>query len=47
MGANVVVTEIDPLKALEAVMDGYRVMTGHQAAEIGEVLPGPVRIEVV
>jgi len=26
MGANVIVTEVDPLRALEAVMDGYRVM---------------------
>jgi adenosylhomocysteinase len=36
MGADVVVTEIDPLKALEAVMDGYRVMTMDQAAKIGD-----------
>lgn len=35
-GANIVVTEIDPLKALEAVMDGYRVMTMEQAAPIGD-----------
>jgi len=37
MGANVVVTEIDPLKALEAVMDGYRVMPMQEAAKIGNI----------
>lgn len=37
LGANVVVTEIDPLKALEAVMDGYTVTTMEQAAKIGDV----------
>ena len=37
MGANVIVTEIDPLKALEAVMDGYRVMPMVDAAREGEV----------
>ncbi len=36
MGANVVVTEVDPLKALEAVMDGYRVMPIAEAAMIGD-----------
>jgi adenosylhomocysteinase len=36
MGADVVVTEIDPLKALEATMDGYRVMPGIEAAKIGD-----------
>jgi adenosylhomocysteinase len=36
MGADVVVTEIDPLKALEATMDGYRVMPAEQAAKIGD-----------
>jgi len=36
MGASVVVTEIDPLKALEAVMDGYRVMPIADAAAIGD-----------
>ncbi len=36
MGANVVVTEIDPLKALEAVMDGLRVMPIADAARIGD-----------
>jgi adenosylhomocysteinase len=37
LGANVIVTEIDPLKALEAVMDGYRVMPMAEAAPIGDV----------
>jgi adenosylhomocysteinase len=36
LGADVVITEIDPLKALEAVMDGYRVMTMDEAAGIGD-----------
>jgi adenosylhomocysteinase len=36
MGANVVVTEVNPLRALEAVMDGYRVMPIADAAEIGD-----------
>ncbi len=37
LGANVIVTEIDPLKALEAVMDGYRVMPMSEAAPIGDL----------
>ena len=37
MGANVVVTEIDPIKAVEAVMDGFRVMPIGQAASIGDI----------
>ena len=37
IGADVVVTEVDPLKALEAVMDGYRVMPMEQAAQVGDV----------
>ncbi|MHB8618665.1 MAG: adenosylhomocysteinase [Chloroflexota bacterium] len=37
MGANVIVTEIDPLKGLEAVMDGFRVMPMAQAAKEGEI----------
>ena len=37
MGANVIVTEIDPLKCLEAVMDGYRVMPIAEAAKIGDI----------
>jgi adenosylhomocysteinase len=36
MGADVIVTEIDPLKGLEAVMDGFRVMPMEQAAPIGD-----------
>jgi adenosylhomocysteinase len=36
MGANVIVTEVDPLKALEAVMDGYRVMPMNDAVKIGD-----------
>jgi adenosylhomocysteinase len=35
-GANVIVTEVDPLKAIEAVMDGYRVMPMNDAAAIGD-----------
>jgi len=37
MGANVVVTEVDPLRALEAVMDGFRVMPMLEAARIGDI----------
>jgi len=37
MGANVIVTEVDALKALEAVMDGFRVMPMAQAAKIGDM----------
>ncbi len=37
MGADVVVTEIDPVKALEAAMDGFRVMPMIQAAPIGDI----------
>ncbi len=37
MGANVVVTEVDPLAALEAVMDGFRVLPMSQAAPIGDI----------
>lgn len=36
MGANVIVTEIDPVIALEAVMDGFRVMPMDEAAKIGD-----------
>ena len=36
-GSQVVVTEVDPLKALEAVMDGFRVMPMAEAAEIGDI----------
>jgi adenosylhomocysteinase len=37
LGAKVIVTEVDPTKALEAVMDGYQVMPMEQAARIGNV----------
>ncbi|MCJ7529715.1 MAG: adenosylhomocysteinase, partial [Anaerolineales bacterium] len=37
MGANVIVTEVDDLKALEAVMDGFRVMPMMEAAKIGDI----------
>jgi adenosylhomocysteinase len=36
MGANVIVTEIDPIKAIEAVMDGFRVVPMSEAAKIGD-----------
>ncbi len=36
-GAEVIITEIDPTKAIEAVMDGYRVMSMEEAAKIGDV----------
>jgi len=36
-GANVIVTEIDPLKALEATMDGFRVMPMEEAAPLGDI----------
>jgi len=36
-GAEVIVTEVDPTKALEAVMEGYRVMSMHEAAKLGDV----------
>jgi adenosylhomocysteinase len=36
MGANVIVTEVDPIRALEAVMDGYRVLSMAEAAKVGE-----------
>jgi len=37
MGADVIVTEIDPTRALEAVMDGYRVMSMNEAAKLGDI----------
>jgi len=37
MGANVVVTEINPVAAIEAAMDGFRVMTMDEAAKIGDI----------
>jgi adenosylhomocysteinase len=36
MGANVIICEVDPIRALEAVMDGYRVMPMSEAAKIGD-----------
>ncbi|MGB9854490.1 MAG: adenosylhomocysteinase [Candidatus Bathyarchaeales archaeon] len=37
MGANVIITEVNPLRALEAVMDGFRVMPIREAASIGDI----------
>ncbi len=37
MGGNVIVTEVDPIKALEAHMDGFQVMPMSQAAKIGQI----------
>lgn len=37
MGANVIVTEVDPVRALEAAMDGYRVMQMIEAAPLGDI----------
>jgi adenosylhomocysteinase len=37
LGANVIVTEVDPLKGLEAVMDGFRVMPMAEAAPLGDI----------
>src|SRR5204863_1897504 len=37
MGSDVIVTEIDPVKAIEAVMDGFRVMSMNEAAKIGDI----------
>jgi len=47
MGANVIITEVDALKALEAVMDGYRVMPMAEAAPLGDIfctLTGDIRV---
>jgi adenosylhomocysteinase len=47
MGANVIVTEVDPLRALEAVMDGYRVMPIEKAAREGDffcTVTGDIRV---
>ncbi len=47
MGANVIITEVDPLKALEAVMDGFRVMPMDLAAPLGDIfvtLTGDIRV---
>ena len=37
MGANVIVTEVDAVKALEAVMEGFSVLHSHEAAKVGDV----------
>src|SRR5205823_1854044 len=37
MGANVIVTEINPIRAIEAVMDGFRVMPMSEAAAVGDI----------
>jgi adenosylhomocysteinase len=37
LGANIIVTEVDPVKALEAFMDGFRVMRMNQAAKLGQL----------
>lgn len=37
MGADVIVTEVDPLKAIEAVMDGFRVLPMAEAARVGDI----------
>jgi adenosylhomocysteinase len=37
MGAHVIVTEVDPMRALEALMDGYEVLPMAQAAKIGDI----------
>ncbi len=47
MGANVIVCEVDPLKAIEAVMDGFRVMPIKKAAKIGDIfctLTGDIKV---
>ena len=47
MGANVIITEVDPIKAIEAVMDGYRVMTMKEAAVVGDLfctLTGDIKV---
>lgn len=38
LGANVIITEVDPIKALEALMDGYRVMKMSEAAKIADII---------
>jgi len=47
MGAQVIVTEVDPLKAIEAVMDGFRVMPMDDAAPLGDIfvtVTGDIRV---
>ena len=38
MGANTIVTEVNPTRALEAAMDGHRVMSMSEASKIGDIL---------
>ena len=47
MGADVIITEVDPLKGLEAVMDGYRVLSMEEAARVGDffiTVTGNIRV---
>jgi len=47
MAANVIITEVDPLRALEAVMDGYRVLPMAEAAKVGDffvTLTGDIKV---
>ncbi len=47
LGANVIITEVEPLKALEAVMDGYQVMPVAEAAKLGDIfctLTGDIQV---
>jgi adenosylhomocysteinase len=47
LGASVIITEVDPLKALEAVMDGFRVSTMDEAAPVGDIfvtVTGDIRV---
>ena len=37
MGSHVIVTEVDPMRALEAAMDGYEVLPMEKAAAIGDI----------
>lgn len=37
LGANVIITEIDPIKAIEAIMDGFHVKTMEEAAPLGDI----------
>ncbi len=47
LGANVIVTEVDPVRAIEAVMDGFRVMKMEEAAPLGDLfvtVTGDIRV---
>ena len=46
LGASVIVTEIDPIKAMEAVMDGFKVMPMKEAAKVGDFFAGHFDVEV-